>query len=69
VVKIRVGLAEAHQQMASIVCLILSEESEEFEVVGTAENGKQAINAVLTLSPDALVIDMWMPILNGRTGS
>jgi DNA-binding NarL/FixJ family response regulator len=65
VAKIRVVLADAHQQMASMVRQTLGEESEEFEVVGTAENGEQAIKAVLSLNPDALVIDMWMPILNG----
>ena len=29
------------------------------------EDGKQAVNAVLTLDPDALVIDISMPVLNG----
>jgi two-component SAPR family response regulator len=29
------------------------------------EDGKQAVNAVLTLNPDALVIDISMPALNG----
>jgi DNA-binding NarL/FixJ family response regulator len=33
--------------------------------VGTVQDGKQAVNAVLTLNPDALVIDISMPILNG----
>jgi DNA-binding NarL/FixJ family response regulator len=45
--------------------VIDAEESEEFEVVGTAENGEQAIKAVHSLTPDALVIDVWMPILDG----
>ena len=39
--------------------------AEEFEVVGAVEDGKQAVNAVLTLNPDALVIDISMPVLNG----
>ena len=60
--KTRLVLAEAHQQMAAMVRQTLGEE---FEVVGTADDGNQAINAVLTLNPDALVIDMWMPTLNG----
>ena len=38
---------------------------EEFEVVGTAGDGKQAVNAVLTLNPDALIMDISMPVLNG----
>ena len=60
--KIRVGLADDHQQMIAIVSQTLGEE---FEVVGTVENGKQAVNAVLTLNPDVLVIDISMPVLNG----
>jgi DNA-binding NarL/FixJ family response regulator len=29
------------------------------------EDGKQAVNAVLALNPDVLVIDISMPVLNG----
>jgi DNA-binding NarL/FixJ family response regulator len=60
--KIRVVLADDHQQMIARVRQTLGEE---FEVVGAVEDGKQAVNAVLTLNPDALVIDISMPILNG----
>ena len=60
--KIRVVLADDHQQMIAIVRRTLGEE---FEVVGAVEDGKKAVNAVLTLNPDALVIDISMPILNG----
>ena len=35
------------------------------EVVGAVEDGKQAVNAVLTLNPDVLLIDISMPVLNG----
>jgi DNA-binding NarL/FixJ family response regulator len=38
---------------------------EEFEVVSAVEDGRQAVNAVLTQNPDALVIDISMPVLNG----
>ena len=60
--KIRVVLPDDHQQMIAIVRRTLGEG---FEVVGAVEDGKQAVNAVLTLDPDALVIDISMPILNG----
>jgi DNA-binding NarL/FixJ family response regulator len=62
VAKIRVVLADDHQQMIAMVRQTLGEE---FEVVGAVEDGKRAVNAVLTLNPDALVIDISMPILNG----
>jgi DNA-binding NarL/FixJ family response regulator len=60
--KIRVVLADDHQQMIATVRRTLGEK---FEVVSAVEDGKQAVNAVLTLSPDVLVIDISMPVLNG----
>jgi two-component system response regulator DegU len=60
--KICVVLADDHQQMIAIVRETLGEA---FEVVGAVEDGKQAVNAVLALNPDALVIDILMPVLHG----
>jgi DNA-binding NarL/FixJ family response regulator len=60
--KIRVVLADDHRGMVAIIRRILGEE---FEVVGAVEDGEQAVDAVLKLNPDALVIDISMPILNG----
>jgi DNA-binding NarL/FixJ family response regulator len=60
--KIRVVLADDHQQMIAIVRQTLGEA---FEVVSAVEDGKQAVNAVLTLNPDVLIIDISMPVLNG----
>jgi DNA-binding NarL/FixJ family response regulator len=45
--KIRVVLADDHQQMTAIVRQTLGEE---FEVVGTVEDGRQAVDAVLALN-------------------
>jgi DNA-binding NarL/FixJ family response regulator len=60
--KICVVLADDHQQMIAMVRQTLGEE---FEVVSAVEDGKQAVNAVFTLNPDVLVIDISMPVLNG----
>ena len=60
--KIRVVLADDHRQMIAIVLQTLGDQ---FEVVSAAENGKQAVDAVLRLNPDVLVIDISMPVLNG----
>jgi len=38
---------------------------ESFDVVAVAENGQQAIDAVQMWSPDALIIDISMPVLDG----
>jgi len=36
-----------------------------FEIVGTVENGKLAVDTTLWLDPDVLVLDIAMPVLNG----
>ncbi len=60
--KIRLVLADDHHGMAEAICGTLDED---FEVVGAVEDGAQAVTAVLMLNPDALIIDISMPILNG----
>jgi DNA-binding NarL/FixJ family response regulator len=37
----------------------------EFEIIGTVENGLALIDAAVGLSPDIIVSDIGMPILNG----
>jgi len=37
----------------------------EIEVVGTARNGKEAVEKVKTLKPDVVTMDIEMPIMNG----
>jgi DNA-binding NarL/FixJ family response regulator len=36
-----------------------------FHVIGTAEDGKQAIELAASLCPDVVVLDICMPVLNG----
>jgi DNA-binding NarL/FixJ family response regulator len=60
--KIRLVLADDNRGMVEAICRTLDKD---FEVVGAVENGEQAVAAVLTLNPDALIIDISMPILNG----
>jgi DNA-binding NarL/FixJ family response regulator len=43
----------------------LLEAEEDIEIVGEAENGRQAIQLVKKLLPDVAVIDIAMPVLNG----
>ena len=38
---------------------------EEFDVVGTASNGIEAIQAVKSLAPDIVIMDISMPNMNG----
>ena len=55
-------LADDHQPMVAKVRGTLGEE---FEVIGTAENGDQAADSVLTLDADLLITDISMPVVNG----
>ena len=36
-----------------------------FHIIGTAEDGKRAIELATSLSPDVVVLDICMPVLNG----
>ena len=39
--------------------------SADFDIAGTAENGEEAVRAVLRLDPDVVVLDLSMPVMNG----
>lgn len=60
--KIRIVLADDHVAILNQVRLELGED---FDIVDTVANGRDAVEAVLRLSPDVLVTDISMPILDG----
>ena len=60
--KIRVVLADDH---ISIMVNIREVLGEQFEVLGSFVNGRQAVDATLRMDPDAVVLDISMPVLNG----
>jgi DNA-binding NarL/FixJ family response regulator len=62
--KIRVLLADDHTVVRQGLRALLSAE-DDIEIVGEAENGRQAIQLVKKLLPDVAVIDIAMPVLNG----
>ena len=39
---------------------------EEFTVVGEAANGKQLLDLLKTVSADVVLLDLEMPVMNGR---
>ena len=55
-------LADDHREVIAKIRTILGDE---FEIVGVAENGNQAVTAVLELDPDVFVTDISMPLLDG----
>jgi len=53
-----------------MMCRILSdiiESDEEMEVVGTAENGEEALKKIGELEPDIITLDVNMPVMDGST--
>jgi len=60
--KPRILLGDDHSVVVKGVIGLLERE---YEVVGTADNGKALVDAAVRLQPDVVVLDISMPILNG----
>ena len=50
---------------ASVLADLREELDDEFQILGTAANGDEAIREVLRLDPDVVVLDITMPVLTG----
>jgi two-component system, NarL family, response regulator NreC len=61
---IRIILAEDHAVMRRGLRLVL-EQQEDFQVVGEASDGREAVALAETVKPDIAVLDITMPNLNG----
>ncbi len=62
--RISVLLAEDHQIVRAGFRALLEHE-DDIEVVGEADNGRQAVQLTRKLHPDVVVMDIAMPLLNG----
>ncbi len=60
--RIRVLLADDHEAMLDRVTDLVADEC---DVIGTAIDGRQALEAAMELKPDVLVLDISMPVMNG----
>jgi DNA-binding NarL/FixJ family response regulator len=58
----RILLADDNPEMRERVASLLQSH---FDVVGSVENGEQAIESAVALNPDVLLLDISMPIFNG----
>jgi DNA-binding NarL/FixJ family response regulator len=61
---IRVLIADDHRLFAEALEAILAAEAE-FDVVGHARDGEQAVELSLELKPDVILMDIAMPVIDG----
>lgn len=62
--KVSILLVDDHEVVRSGLAAILSVERD-FEVVGEAADGREAVKMVKRLSPDVVLMDLMMPEMNG----
>jgi CheY-like chemotaxis protein len=60
----RILVAEDDESFLDVIALLL-EQDERFAVVGRAHDGREAVELAERVSPDAVVIDVEMPVLDG----
>lgn len=61
---IRVMVADDSAIVRAMLGQVLGDDSR-FQVVGMAENGKLAVNMAQELTPDLIIMDINMPVING----
>ena len=60
----RVVVVDDQPDMRDLVSLIIEDE-DDFDIVGTAGDGAEAIRVVEKMHPDLVVMDIAMPVMNG----
>jgi DNA-binding NarL/FixJ family response regulator len=62
--RLDIVVADDHILMRQGLCKIL-EEQREWQIVGQASTGREAVQMVLEKRPDVAIVDIGMPLLNG----
>ncbi len=65
---ITILLADDHKLIRSGLCALLKNEPD-FQIVGEANSGREAVQLAAQLSPNILIMDIAMPLLNGMEGT
>jgi two-component system, NarL family, nitrate/nitrite response regulator NarL len=60
----RILVAEDDESFLDVIALVL-EQDDGFAVAGRARNGREAVELAERIEPDAVVIDIEMPVLDG----
>jgi len=63
--KSRLLIADDQRLFADNLRSVLEYRAEDFEVVGVAANGQEAVDLVRELTPDLVLMDVRMPVLDG----
>ncbi len=61
---IRILIVDDSEVIAGLLRAIFAQEAD-FEVVGHAKNGKEALAKVAALNPDLVTMDIRMPVMDG----
>ena len=62
--RIRILIADDHEVVRKGLMLVLRQEPD-FEIVGEAENGREAVDRAAALKPELILLDWKMPELDG----
>ncbi|MCT8160770.1 response regulator transcription factor [Pseudoruegeria sp. SHC-113] len=66
--KTRVVIVDDHPMVTEGIQAIL-ETYDDIEIVGTLTNGQEAIDSVVALAPDVMLLDLNMPLVNGLSAT
>jgi DNA-binding NarL/FixJ family response regulator len=63
--RVRILLADDHEFVRAGLSRVLTAAHPEWDIVGEAVNGQEAIEMGEALRPDVLIVDLSMPVVNG----
>jgi DNA-binding NarL/FixJ family response regulator len=61
----KILIVDDHDVVRQGVRSIISKSRPQWEIIGEASNGQEAVRAALSLKPDVVVLDVTMPVMNG----
>jgi len=61
----RILIADDHDSVRHGIRSMIARFRPEWEICGEVSNGRDAVNAVRTLNPDVVILDVTMPVMGG----